>query len=70
MSNQPNEPKKPKNFIHTFTQRETECINQAIQGKAVSDIAASLDVSETTVYFYLNAIKKKFDVLRKTVKLE
>jgi DNA-binding CsgD family transcriptional regulator len=56
-----------KKLAHTFTQRESECAQQAMQGKTVSDIASSLGVNEATVYFYVTAIKEKFDALRKTV---
>jgi len=46
-----------------FSQRESECTTQAIQGKNVAQIAESLGLSQQSVYFYLRNIIKKFSVL-------
>jgi DNA-binding CsgD family transcriptional regulator len=37
------------------------------QHKSIAEIFAALNVHRTTLYFYINSIKNKFDALRKTM---
>jgi LuxR family transcriptional regulator, transcriptional activator of the bioluminescence operon len=50
-----------KSFGHiALSQREIDCLSLSSQGMRASNIAASLNLSERTVYFHMNAAKEKF----------
>ena len=42
-----------------LTERETECLAHAAQGRTNSEIAARLDISENTVRFHFKNVLKK-----------
>jgi DNA-binding CsgD family transcriptional regulator len=43
----------------TFTQRESECLTQAMAGKSLSEIAENLKITQRSVCFYFRNIKIK-----------
>jgi LuxR family quorum-sensing system transcriptional regulator CciR len=50
-----------------LTQRETECLTWAAQGKSSWDIAAILKISRNTVNFHVKNAMKKLGTSRRTV---
>lgn len=48
--------------VMTLTQREIECITQALQGKSLSQIADILTLSIRSVRFYLTGVGIKFGI--------
>jgi DNA-binding CsgD family transcriptional regulator len=51
-----------KLFTVTLTQREIDCLTQALQGKSPSQIAETLRLSINSVRFYLSNIGIKLAV--------
>lgn len=48
-----------------FTHRESQCLIKILQGNCLSDISISLNITPRTVYFHVNSIRKKFELLTK-----
>ena len=48
-----------------LTAREFQCVNVLIQKKFYHEVAAELGLSKRTVEFYINNIKKKYNLLSK-----
>ena len=55
--------KKKSQQILSFTQREYQCLSQAVKHATLSQIAASLSMTENSVSFYLNSIIRKLELL-------
>ena len=49
-----------------LTPREVECLRWVLKGKSDTDIAKILGISNTTVHFHIERVKKKLDVRTRT----
>lgn len=54
---------KEKNTVLVLTERETQCITQALQGKNIAQISENLKISPRTIVYYLNNVKLKIGQL-------
>lgn len=49
-----------------FTQRESECMREALKGKTIPKIAEVLNLSSRTVEFYMTKLRRKVKAENKT----
>jgi len=52
---------QPASREPTLTKRERECLTGAATGKTAAEVAAALDLSESTIIYHLSQARRKLD---------